>query len=219
MASVLGEGSLEQEHFDPNWRLPLPGGEPRLSALTAMAYFSETTFGSPGFYEPDCDNELATRSPEVQRALAQVTEREAALFEPGRWSFAQYAALREERASITASALRSLQGHQFELLPALTLEAGEHRVYAIQKVRRTNRLTTQPIALYTIVDSVIRRSPDLYTLVESRLSKAAYHLGRVVSAAEELDRRRRARYGFAPAAHAPVADAPGLEFDARMEPA
>lgn len=204
--AVRGDPSLEQQHFDPNWRLPLPGGEPRLSALTAMAYFSETTFGSPGFYEPDCDNELVTRTPDVQRALAHINEREAALFEPGRWSYASYTALREERAALIANALHSLQGHQFELVPALTLEAGDHRVYVIQKCRRTNRFTTQPVALYTIVDLVIRRSPDLYTLVESRLSKAAYHLGRVVAAADELERRRLVRLGLAPAAHAPVAE-------------
>ncbi|KAG8458408.1 hypothetical protein KFE25_004549 [Diacronema lutheri] len=214
-----GDPTLEVEHFDPNWRLPLPGGEPRLSALTALAYFGETTFGSPGFYEPDCDNELAARSPGVQRELAQTNEREAALFEPGRWSFAEYAALREHRAAAIAVALRELRGHQFELVPALTLEAGEHRAYVIQKVRRTSRIATQSVAAYTVIDGVIRRSPDLYALVESRLAKAAYHLGRVVAAADELDLRRRARAGLG-GAPAGLAHAPGTELaceDARDE--
>lgn len=126
---IRGEAPLEVEHFDPGWRLPLPGGEARLSVLTALAYFAETTFATPGFYEQDCDNELATRQPDVEAALARVTAREAALFEPGRWSYAEYTVLRNERQAIVSNALRGLRGHQYELVLPLTLESGARRAF------------------------------------------------------------------------------------------
>jgi len=170
------------------------------------------------YHQAGCDNDRAALLPSVAPVLAQLNEREATLFHPGRWSYAAYAALREQRATLLAEALRGLQGHQFEPLPSLSLEAGAHRVYVIQKVRRTNRQTTQPMAIYTIVDGVIRRAPDLYTLVESRLAKTAYHLGRVVEIADELSQRREARLlsgGALPAntrAGAPEGDALDMEF-------
>lgn len=49
------------------------------------------------------------------------------------------------------------------------------------------------MAAYSIVDGVIRRAPDLHTLMESRLARAAYHLKEAVGAAEALQRARMER--------------------------
>jgi hypothetical protein len=246
---------------------------------TALAYFAETTFATPGFYEQDCDNELAVRLPNVEAALARVTAREAALFEPGRWAYAEYTVLRNERQALISNALRGLRGHQYELVLPLTLESGArrrgirpaersdtgarpgvrrahgcahlnsttapsplrakavrssalalsarlclsempirpakfsalpasstlltpasatlrtggHRVYVVRKVRRTNPSMTEAMAAYSIVDGVIRRAPDLHTLIESRLARAAFHLKEAVGAAEALHRARMDR--------------------------
>lgn len=194
--TVFGDEVLEVEHFDPNWRLPLPGGEPRLSSLTVMDYFCDTTRNCPGFYDTECDNELVVRQPAVSVALTRLNEQEANLFHPGRWSFAAYQSVRRERRALLANALRSLGGVQYELVDALTQEdrdASAACVYVVQKVRRQDKNTTHPVAVYIIIDGIIRRSPDMHTLVQARLAACARHLACAAGVADKLARRQFAR--------------------------
>jgi len=185
---VRASETLEAAHFNasPAWRESLPGLEPRLSELTALQYFQETTAGKPGFYELDCDNERVHALPKLQPELARLAGDEARLFEPGRWSYDAYAQLRRRRSDLLTAELLDMRGHQYELMPMASREEGLQRVYVVQKVRRKGKASTEPLALYTIVDGVIRRVPDLYTLIESRLTKCAYHLTEAAACSSKL---------------------------------
>eukprot|EP00304_Pavlova_gyrans_P008099 CAMPEP_0206057676 /NCGR_PEP_ID=MMETSP1466-20131121/44861_1 /ASSEMBLY_ACC=CAM_ASM_001126 /TAXON_ID=44452 /ORGANISM="Pavlova gyrans, Strain CCMP608" /LENGTH=184 /DNA_ID=CAMNT_0053432951 /DNA_START=37 /DNA_END=587 /DNA_ORIENTATION=- len=171
---IRGSEVLEAAHFNthPMWREPLPGLEPRLSMLTALQYFQETTAGKPGFYDRDSDNERVL--PPLQADLSRLAEREENLFR-GDWNYATYAEVRKERDELVKNAMEGLTGIQFRLLDKLSREEGEHRLYVVEKIKRKSRKEEHGLALYTIYDGVIRRLPDLYALVESRLAKAAYH--------------------------------------------
>lgn len=186
MAGVRNEQLLEQQVVDPNWGTPLPGGEQRLSRWTVLEYFCNTTMGIPGFYDASCCNEEWARSARGQAELARFNAQEAELFQPGRWSYDAFVRARRHRLDTVRQALRSLRGKQFDVIDHLCTDGGDHTLFIIQACERQDERTVLPIALYTIIDAIIMRVPDWMTIIDSRVSKCAFHLHHILRIGREL---------------------------------